>query len=587
MDRIGNRLVADGRLEPAQLEQALARQEAEGGYLGQHLIDGGYVARTDFYDALARQWAMTTRDLVRRPPDPATTAGHDLAETVELGWVPCEFTDRGAVVVATAVRPGLDLLEEVHERFPGHAVEFVACTQRDLDHVAVRAHHARMLALGPAAPPHPLRHRVATLCTAALVALAAYLVLAASPAVTVAVVLTAGLVFVAGVCAQTGLALRAGFVERLRLAEPRLAAEAVADHLLPVYSVLVPVAGGPDAVRQALGNLHRLDYPGSRLDAVLLVADDDTATLAGIRSAAPPEWVRVLTVPADRLADVALACDDGLALARGRYVVVYAADDVPDTDQLRRAVAAFEADLADNLEQRPDRAPLTALRVRHRVWGAPSSRPSRMSAVDDALRLDDLRPSDPAVARLRRDLTSTHVNMRVLRRLGGWTVLTADCPAAQAPRIELLDSTSTRATVPGPLRWTHRRARSLAVALRHGLGGLRDWLTEPDAADRPTPGRLGLALAMPALFLAYPVLVVGVGVLAVRVGDHHAETLAAALLAAGLGAAVLVGGLLTGLRHGPRAAGHAVVVPVHWLLHGAAAWWAVVLVAAGRVADED
>lgn len=318
MDRIGSRLVADGSIDEEQLRDALDRQRTEGGPVGHHLIEGGFITRPAFYAALARHWGLPVRDLVREPPDPRLIGAADIGsveESIALGWVACELTEDGTVVVATSVRPALEVEVEVEERFPGRRVEFVACTRRDLDRVA----------LGLRRSPGESR-----------------------PA------------------GSAGGALARGVepLRRHRTAPGRTSsAGGRSDLELPLYSVIVRVWGGEEWLRAVLDRLAALDYPAVRLDAVLLVAEGDETTTAAVRRLAPPEWVRVLPVPDGDFADVVVAIDHGLALARGRYVVALGRDSAIGRDELRCAVDAFESDLDGRLDRGEEAAPLSGLRA--------------------------------------------------------------------------------------------------------------------------------------------------------------------------------------------------------------------------------
>lgn len=352
MDRIGNRLVADGSIDEEQLRDALDRQRTEGGPVGHHLIDGGFITRPEFYAALARQWELPVRDLVREPPDPRLVGSAEIGaveEGIALGWVACELTDDGAVVVATSIRPDVEVEVEVEERFPGRQVEFVACTRRDLDRVALD------LRRGPGEPEQPRR--------------------------------------AAGVLARGVEPLR-----RRRAGTGRLSpVEDRSDLELPLYSVIVRVWGGEQWLREVLDRLARLDYPTARLDAVLLVAEGDRATTDAVRRLAPPEWVRVLSLPDEDFADVVVAIDHGLALARGRHVVAFGRDSAIGRDELRCAVEAFEADLDGRLERGEGVAPLSGLRA---------DRPRGLRR----------RPA-------AHEVKSVHCITPLLRRLGGFGAL--------------------------------------------------------------------------------------------------------------------------------------------------------------------
>src|SRR5690606_29333685 len=57
-----------------------------------------------------------------------------------------------------------------------------------------------------------------------------------------------------------------------------------------------------------------------------------------------PYWIRTIVVPAGTPQTKPRACNYGLALARGEFVVIFDAEDRPDPDQLKKAVQAFRQD---------------------------------------------------------------------------------------------------------------------------------------------------------------------------------------------------------------------------------------------------
>jgi hypothetical protein len=501
-------------------------------------------------DAAAEHLQLPARDLVASPPEDYLLAEVDPELVVELGWVACELTVDGRLVVATSVPAVEELLAEVEERFPGRRIEFVACTRRDLDAVALAALRLRQ-PRGAAQPPpadlvRPLHYAlVAVLGAAALVA--AFFV---PLEVLAVVVLCFALVFLLGAASQS-VGSYSGLTPVVAAGEG-----AGDDTLLPAYTVLLRAADEA-SVRAALADLGRLDYPPDRLDALLLVPADDATTAAGVRRAAPPEWVRVVPVPAERYDDPVASLDHGLALARGRYVVAFAADERPAADQLRRAVAAFEADLDAGLSAGPGAVPLVGLRAARRADAAGRSGFARMTAVDEALDLGGLTEE--------RVPTSTHFNMRLLRRHGGFALASSDLPAGV--RIEPFDSISVRAADPGPIRWTHDRAEAWVRAVRRAR-----------ATGHPVVVR---EVLIPLTFLAYPVAVVGALVAAVRgTGADGALAQQIAWLGMGeaaivLGGAVVVAAVAVARRRGRVAALYALALPAHWLLHAVAAWVAV------------
>jgi cellulose synthase/poly-beta-1,6-N-acetylglucosamine synthase-like glycosyltransferase len=110
---------------------------------------------------------------------------------------------------------------------------------------------------------------------------------------------------------------------------------------LPVYSLLVPLYREETVAGQLVAAIDALDYPRERLDVLLIVEEDDAATLEAVHRARPGPHMRVIVVPDGSPRTKPRALAYGLGFARGSHVVVYDAEDQPEPDQLRKALAAF------------------------------------------------------------------------------------------------------------------------------------------------------------------------------------------------------------------------------------------------------
>lgn len=113
---------------------------------------------------------------------------------------------------------------------------------------------------------------------------------------------------------------------------------------LPTYTVLVPLFREAGVVPQLLASLRALDYPPARLQVMLIVECIDLETQHALRHAALDPHMQVLVVPEGEPRTKPRAIQYALQFARGDYVVVYDAEDAPEPDQLRRALAALRAD---------------------------------------------------------------------------------------------------------------------------------------------------------------------------------------------------------------------------------------------------
>jgi cellulose synthase/poly-beta-1,6-N-acetylglucosamine synthase-like glycosyltransferase len=88
------------------------------------------------------------------------------------------------------------------------------------------------------------------------------------------------------------------------------------------------------------------DYPRHLLDIKLVLEEDDLETVAAARAlegAAGTAPFEIVEVPPGGPRTKPKAANYALAFARGDYLVVYDAEDRPESDQLRKAVATFRA----------------------------------------------------------------------------------------------------------------------------------------------------------------------------------------------------------------------------------------------------
>ena len=118
----------------------------------------------------------------------------------------------------------------------------------------------------------------------------------------------------------------------------------LADSELPNYAVLVPLYGEADIAADTVAALAKLNYPPDRLDIVLILEQDDHETHDAVGRCTLPAHMRVVVVPASLPRTKPKALNYALAGLTSDYVVIYDAEDVPETDQLRKAAARFAAD---------------------------------------------------------------------------------------------------------------------------------------------------------------------------------------------------------------------------------------------------
>jgi hypothetical protein len=113
------------------------------------------------------------------------------------------------------------------------------------------------------------------------------------------------------------------------------------DRNLPHYTILVPLYREAQVLPTLIGSLRALDYPKDKLRVLLVVEDDDLETVHAAEGYAGEAPFEIVRVPASFPRTKPKAANFALRYATGEYIVIYDAEDRPEPDQLRKAVAAF------------------------------------------------------------------------------------------------------------------------------------------------------------------------------------------------------------------------------------------------------
>ncbi|HHK74689.1 MAG TPA: glycosyltransferase [Rhizobiales bacterium] len=180
---------------------------------------------------------------------------------------------------------------------------------------------------------------------------------------------------------------------------------------MPVYSVLVPVYREAAVLPQLTSALARLDYPEDRLDIKLILEEDDLETQISAMALCLPPHMECLVVPRAEPKTKPRALDYALSFARGEYVTIFDAEDIPAPDQLRCALQAFESGPDD----------LACLQAPLDFYNSDDNWLTRQFALEYAALFHVLLPT---LARFRLPLllggTSNHFKTAILRQCGAW-----------------------------------------------------------------------------------------------------------------------------------------------------------------------
>jgi cellulose synthase/poly-beta-1,6-N-acetylglucosamine synthase-like glycosyltransferase len=116
---------------------------------------------------------------------------------------------------------------------------------------------------------------------------------------------------------------------------------ALDDKELPVYTILVPVYKEAGVLGNIIDRLSQMDYPLTKLDVKILLESDDIDTINAFYAANPPTFIQAVIIPSASPKTKPKACNYGLIHAKGEYLVIFDAEDLPDRDQLKKVIIAY------------------------------------------------------------------------------------------------------------------------------------------------------------------------------------------------------------------------------------------------------
>jgi glycosyltransferase XagB len=201
---------------------------------------------------------------------------------------------------------------------------------------------------------------------------------------------------------------------------PTVAQSSAERDALPRYAILVPLYREPEVVPDLLRALIAIDYPTDRIDIHILLEEDDALTRDAFAAQDLPNHLRITTAPPGLPRTKPRACNVGLRACDADLLVIYDAEDRPDTNQLLCAALAYR-DLPDSV---------VCLQCRLDHYNSQQSLPARWTSIDYLLWF---RLVLPGLQRLGAPIplggTSNHFRVAALRELGGWDPfnVTEDC----------------------------------------------------------------------------------------------------------------------------------------------------------------
>lgn len=247
---------------------------------------------------------------------------------------------------------------------------------------------------------------------------------------------------------------------------------------LPVYSILCPLYKEAHMLPVFFSAIDKIDWPKEKLDVLLLLEENDKETIQAAQEMKFADYVRVLAVPDSLPKTKPKACNYGLNLARGEYVVIYDAEDIPDPLQLKKAYLGFKK-AGENV---------WCLQAKLNYFNPNQNLLTKLFAAEYSLWFDMVLPGLQSINTLiPLGGTSNHFRRNNLMALKGWDPfnVTEDCNLGirifkEKKQTAIIDSVTLEEANSNIKNWMRQRSRwikgyiqTYLVEMRHPVSFLR------------------------------------------------------------------------------------------------------------------
>ncbi len=268
---------------------------------------------------------------------------------------------------------------------------------------------------------------------------------------------------------------------------------------LPRYSVVVAMYKEAEVLPVLVHYLRQLDYPREKLQIILAFEKDDVETLESAKQLSLENIFEFLIVPSSYPKTKPKALNYALPFVRGEYVTIYDAEDRPESDQLKKVVAAFK-----NLP-----SSVGCIQARLNFFNQAENFLTRMFTLEYSLWFDYLLPGLYKMGMpIPLGGTSNHFKTVILRELCGWDPYNVTEDADLGIRLEkyhysvaTLNSTTYEEANSELGNWIRQRSRWIK-------GHLQTWIVHMRGSTQLVKDVGPLGVVGFNLFLGGPVFMV-------------------------------------------------------------------------------
>ncbi len=246
----------------------------------------------------------------------------------------------------------------------------------------------------------------------------------------------------------------------------------LSDENLPIYTILCPLYKEDAVLKNFVEAISALDWPKDKLEVLLLLEEDDDVTVKAAEKLNLPEYFKTVVVPHSMPKTKPKACNYGLKMASGEYVVIYDAEDMPDSLQLKKAYLAFK-----NLPE-----DIICVQAKLNYYNPHHNLLTRMFTAEYTLWFDIILPGLQSIeTTIPLGGTSNHFKAQYLKDLHGWDPfnVTEDCDLGarlfkEGYKTAIIDSTTLEEANSNVKNWIRQRSRWLKGYMQTYLVHMRD-----------------------------------------------------------------------------------------------------------------
>jgi glycosyltransferase XagB len=463
--KLGQIFLELGYLSWENLKRALEYQQVKGGRLGWILASLGYINRLELYEGLARHLALPFENdigLIREEIDKKTAILLTHEEMVLYQTVPFSFKNN-KLILLTSEPDNQPVLELLRQRSGATRINQVVVTDLDIMNLSEELYResildtsiSGLLHRNPVESAYKVLTPTQVITAAVMVCLMATWYYFSRDTFILILLYSVQLFYAAPILFKFVMAIYG----KLKQPGPDTAElnRQYNERDLPVYTILIAAYKEKEVIGNLIRSIKKLDYPEDKLDIILLMEENDDETLAAAKAEKPPANWRFLVLPDSLPRTKPKALNYGLNFAKGEFLTIFDAEDIPEPDQLKKAVAAFRT--------HPDN--YICFQAALNYFNKNENFLTKMFTLEYSSWFDCLLPGlFRAGLPIPLGGTSNHFDVQKLRKIGAWDPfnVTEDADlgiraSVEGYKVGVIDSTTYEEANSRLSNWIRQRSR--------------------------------------------------------------------------------------------------------------------------------